>query len=54
MIKLEDVVRAVSQYAPEVLVSEEDDGNIILSLNMVLVDDKYLVPFSDPEGEDIE
>lgn len=54
MIKLEDVVRAVSQYAPEVLVSQENDGNIIFSLNMTLVDDKYLVPFSNPEEEDIE
>jgi hypothetical protein len=54
MVKLEDVVRAVSQYAPEVLVSEENDGNIILSLNMTLVDNTYLLPFSDPEGEDIE
>jgi len=54
MVKLEDVVRAVSQYAPEVLVSQETDGNIILSLNMTLVDDKYLMPFSDPEGDDIE
>ena len=54
MIKLEDVVRAVSQYAPEVLVSEQDDGNIILSLNMTLVDDKYLMPFSDSEEDDLE
>lgn len=54
MIKLEDVVRAVSQYAPEVLVSEQDDGNIILSLNMILVDDKYLAPFSEQEEDDLE
>jgi hypothetical protein len=54
MIKLEDVVRAVSGMCPEVLVSQEDDGNIILSLNMILLDDKYLVPFSNPEEEDVE
>jgi hypothetical protein len=54
MVKLEDVVRAVSGMCPEVLVSQENDGNIILSLNMTLVDDKYLMPFSDPEGDDIE
>jgi len=54
MVKLEDVVRAVSQWAPDVLVSQENDGNIILSLNMILVDDKYLLPFSDPEEDDIE
>jgi hypothetical protein len=54
MIKLEDVVRAVSSMCPEVLVSQENDGNIILSLNMTLVDDKYLTPFIDQEEDDIE
>jgi hypothetical protein len=54
MLKLEDVVRAISDMCPEVLVSQESDGNIILSLNMVLIDDRYLVPFSDEEGEDVE
>jgi hypothetical protein len=54
MVKLEDVVRAVSGMCPEVLVSEEDDGNIVLSLNMTLVDDTYLLPFSDIEDEELE
>jgi hypothetical protein len=54
MLKLEDVVRAISDMCPEVLVSQENDGNIVLSLNMILVDDKYLLPFSDLEEDDLE
>jgi hypothetical protein len=54
MVKLEDVVRAISQWAPNLLVSEQNDGNIVISLNLHLVDDKYLVPFSSQEEDDIE
>lgn len=55
MVKLEDVVRAVSQWAPDVLVSEESDGNIILSLNMKLDEQGHnLMPFELEDGDDIE
>ena len=55
MVKLEDVVRAVSGMCPEVLVSQENDGNIILSLNMKLDEQgHHLLPFELEDGDDLE
>lgn len=48
-IKLENVVRAVSEWAPNLMVHEESDGNVIISLNMRLVDHDYLEPFTTDE-----
>jgi hypothetical protein len=47
MIKLEEIVSTVGRWCPDVLVMEESDGNIVLSLNMKLHENTYLVPFTD-------
>jgi hypothetical protein len=56
MIKLEEIVAMVSRWCPELVVKEEIDGNIVISLNMKLKDNDYLVSFEteyDLTGEDI-
>lgn len=46
-VKLEEIVSMVSRWCPDVLVTEESDGNIVLSLNMRLKDNEVLVPFAE-------
>jgi hypothetical protein len=48
-VKLENVVRAISEWAPNLVVREESSGNVIVSLNMKLVDHDYLAPFTTDE-----
>jgi hypothetical protein len=53
---LAQVMNAVLAFAPEATAREESDGNIVISLNMRLQDNDYLVSFEteyDLTGEDI-
>ena len=45
---LSDLLREVAKFAPDYMIDEENDGNIIIILNMHL-ENSRLVPF---EGED--
>lgn len=54
MKKFEDLLRTVSDYAPDYVVTEQADGNIILNLNRRLDTDRCcLTGWEDlTEGED--
>lgn len=56
MVKLEDIVAAVSLWCPDVVVNQDKDGNITLNLNMQLDEDgEMLINFYDEydaENED--
>jgi len=44
-VHLAQVMSAILAVAPEASAREESDGNIVISLNMQLKDNDYLVPF---------
>lgn len=48
MVKLEDIVAAVSLWCPDVVVNQDSDGNITLNLNMQLDEEgEMLINFYD-------
>lgn len=52
-IKLDQLLAEVLKHAPETIVDEQYDGNIVLITNRKLGDDlSTLVPFEDDEEEE--
>jgi hypothetical protein len=54
MTKLSEVMKAVLAFAPEAIAHDENDGNIIISLNLRLVRLDELEPFEDENPDDPE
>lgn len=47
VLKPYDVLGAVRMFAPNAVLSEESDGNVVIILNLMLNDDGELVRFDD-------
>jgi len=52
-VTAEQVMGAVRKLAPEAVLAEESDGNIVVVLNMKY-DMGLLVPFDNENGDDVE
>ena len=52
-VKLDQLLAEFLKYAPDAIVDQQADGNIVLVTNLRLAEDKStLVPFGDEEEED--